>query len=148
MSKQKGKIAGVVGMALGALIALTPFQLAPVCDGLLELANGRMVHMRCHYTGQAEVYLGVIALIIGIMIFANKEATVRKSLGLVMAVVGIAVILLPTNAGIGVCMNPMECHTTAKVLYILGGLLIADGLFLQTEKREAKVSSSNQGISG
>lgn len=135
-------------MLLGALVALTPFQLAPVCNRLLELTTGRMVHMRCHYTGQAEVFLGIIALIIGIMVFANKNPAVYKNLGLVMAIIGIAVILLPTNLGIGVCMNPMECHTTAKVLYVLGGLLLADGLVLQAGREVAQKGDSSQGSNG
>lgn len=148
MGKSINRVAGVGGMLLGALVALTPFQLAPVCNRLLELTTGRMVHMRCHYTGQAEVFLGIMALIIGIMVFANKNPAVYKNLGLVMAIIGVAVILLPTNLGIGVCMNPMECHTTAKVLYVLGGLLLADGLVLQAGREVAQKGDSSQGSNG
>lgn len=148
MGKSINRVAGIGGMLLGALVALTPFQLAPVCNRLLELTTGRMVHMRCHYTGQAEVFLGIIALIIGIMVFANKNPAVYKNLGLVMAIIGVAVILLPTNLGIGVCMNPMECHTTAKVLYVLGGLLLADGLVLQAGREVAQKGDSSQGSNG
>lgn len=135
MSRKIAKIMGAVGVALGLLIALTPFQLAPVCQKLLELNTGKMVHMRCHYTGQAEVFLGVTIAIISLMYLFSKSSNVQKYLGAVLAVLGIVVILLPTNFGIGVCMSPMECHTTAKVLYVLGGLLVIDGLmaFFQKE---------------
>lgn len=84
--------------------------------------------MRCHYTGQAEVLLGIAITIISLFILFNKNLPVRKSLGGVLVVLGIVVILLPTNLGIGVCMMPMACHTTAKLLYAWGGLLIIDGL--------------------
>lgn len=135
MSRKIAKIMGAVGVALGLLIALTPFQLAPVCQKLLELKTGKMVHMRCHYTGQAEVFLGVTIAIISLMYLFSKFSNVQKYLGAVLAVLGIVVIFLPTNFGIGVCMSPMECHTTAKVLYVLGGLLVIDGLmaFFQKE---------------
>lgn len=122
------KIIGGLSLVLGLLIALTPFQLAPVCQRLLELTTGRMVHMRCHYTGQAEVVLGLIVMAVSLLFLFNKSISAQKSLGAVLAFLGVAVIVLPTNFGIGVCMNPMECHTTAKFLYALGSLLVISGL--------------------
>ncbi|HHY28128.1 MAG TPA: DUF4418 family protein [Desulfitobacterium dehalogenans] len=122
------KIIGGLGVVLGLLIALTPFHLAPVCQRLLELTTGKMVHMRCHYTGQGEVFLGIIIVLVSLIYLFNKTIFAQKSLGGVLMILGLGVIILPTNLGIGVCMNPMECHTTAKVLYVLGGLTIIDGL--------------------
>lgn len=136
MNNKKSKIVGIVGMIMGVIIALTPFQLAPVCTKLLELTTGKMVHMRCHYTGQAEVFMGALILLTGLLIFLSKELKVQKGLGLVIAALGAVVIILPTNFGIGVCMMPMECHTTAKVLYVLGGITVLAGLYLQIIKEE------------
>ncbi|CDX00239.1 DUF4418 domain protein [Desulfitobacterium hafniense] len=128
MSGKLAKAIGGLGVVLGLLIALTPFQLAPVCQRLLELTTGKMVHMRCHYTGQAEVFLGIIIVLVSLIYLFNTSIPAQKSLGGILMILGCTVIILPTNLGIGVCMSPMECHTTAKVLYVLGGLTIVDGL--------------------
>ncbi|BAE82045.1 DUF4418 family protein [Desulfitobacterium hafniense] len=122
------KVIGGLGAALGLLIALTPFQLAPVCQRLLELTSGKMTHMRCHYTGQGEVFLGIVVVLVSLIYLFNTSIPAQKALGGVLMILGCAVIILPTNLGIGVCMNPMECHTTARVLYVLGSLTIIDGL--------------------
>ncbi|SHN87639.1 DUF4418 family protein [Desulfitobacterium chlororespirans] len=122
------KVIGGLGAVLGLLIALTPFQLAPVCQRLLELTSGKMAHMRCHYTGQGEVFLGIIVVLVSLIYLFNTSIPAQKALGGVLMILGCAVIILPTNLGIGVCMNPMECHTTAKTLYVLGGLTLIDGL--------------------
>lgn len=125
----KNKVAGLVGSIIGLLIIFTPFYLAPVCQGLLETISGKMVHMRCHYTGQAEVYLGILTLIISLMILFS-QGKARRYLGFILAALGVMVIMMPTNLGIGICMSPMECHTTAKYLYVYGGLLTVGGLVL------------------
>ncbi|MEW6622164.1 MAG: DUF4418 family protein [Bacillota bacterium] len=131
MRNKFANIPGIVGMLIGILIIFTPFHLAPVCQGLLELTNGKMVPMRCHYTGQAEVYLGILIVFTALLLFLSKSYAVKKSLALILVALGIVVILLPTKLGIGVCMSPMECHTTAKFLYTLGALLIINGLAAQ-----------------
>lgn len=144
MKTRLQKITGIVGVLAGALIIFTPFQLAPVCQRFLELKTGNMVHMRCHYTGQAEVFLGMIILITSVLLLLARETGTRKSLGKLLVVLGVAAIILPTKLGIGVCLNPMECHTTAGVLYLLGGLLLADGLAVHLEKDMAGMASEKR----
>lgn len=134
MKTNMQKITGILGALIGVITVLTPFHLAPVCSGLLELKTGKMVHMRCHYTGQAEVFIGVIIIVTSALLLLAANSGTKKSLGKVLAVLGIVVILLPTKYGIGVCLSPMECHATAKVLYLLGGLLVLDGLVVHAEK--------------
>lgn len=123
------KGAGLLGAIVSLLIIFTPFQLAPVCQKLIEMKSGNMAHMSCHYTGQAEVYLGILTLIISLMIFFSRGG-VRRYLGFILAALGVMVILMPTHLGMGICMSPMECHTTAKFLSIYGGLLTVEGLVL------------------
>lgn len=129
------KVIGGLGAVLGLLIALTPFQLAPVCQRLLELTSGKMVHMRCHYTGQGEVFLGITIVLVSLIYLFSRTLSAQKSLGGVLMILGLIVIILPTNLGIGVCMSPMECHTTATVLYVLGGLIIINGLAAVFQER-------------
>lgn len=139
----KNKVAGLVGSIIGLLIIFTPFHLAPVCQGLIEMKNGNMAHMRCHYTGQAEVYLGILTLIISLMLLFGYG--VRRYLGFILAALGVIVILMPTHWGIGICMSPMECHTTARFLYVYGGLLTVGGLVLGFAKEpQAKEATKNE----
>lgn len=133
---------GVVILA-GLATILTPFHLAPVCQKLLELKTGNMVHMRCHYTGQAEVFLGVIILVAGLLLALAQDSKTRKSLGKLLALLGLLVIIIPTNYGIGVCLQPMACHITARVLYLLGGILFASGLIVHLEKDDSLTRGQN-----
>ncbi|GFN22841.1 DUF4418 family protein [Thermanaeromonas sp. C210] len=144
MKTKLQKVTGTIGLLLGGLIILTPFHLAPVCQRLLELKTGRLVHMRCHYTGQAEVYLGIAVLLTSLFFLLAQGSGARKALGKVWAVLGLLVLLLPTKYGIGVCLSPMECWTTRIVLYVLGGLVVANGLAVHLEKDRAADATSGE----
>ena len=123
------KVAGILGSMIGMIIIFTPFHIAPVCQKLIEMKSGNMTHMRCHYTGQAEIYLGILIVIASLMLLFSR-GVVRRYLGFILVALGGMVILMPTHWGIGVCMSPMECHTTATYLYVFGGVLILEGLTL------------------
>jgi len=106
---------------------LTPYVLAPVCDKLIELKSGAMVFMKCHYTGQAELVLGALLICVGLMLFLPKIE--KRWLGAVVALIGLATILVPQAWVIGICAkDTMSCHTTARWLYVEGLLTMAIGL--------------------
>jgi dipeptide/tripeptide permease len=117
----------------GVLIALTPIVL-PVCRELLETKAGTFVPMRCHYTAQAEIAMGILVTIVGalVLIFASQAET-RGALNAVVITLGAVVILIPTFL-IGTCKNPeMPCNVGTKPALILLGattmLLGAIGLW-------------------
>lgn len=112
---------------LGFIMLLTPYVLAPVCDKLIELKSGAMVFMKCHYTGQAELVLGALLICVGLMLFLPKIE--KRWLGAVVALIGLATILVPQAWVIGICAkDTMSCHTTARWLYVEGLLTMAIGL--------------------
>jgi len=119
---------GIVITVLGLLIVLAP-TLLPVCQGLLELANGRQVPMRCHWTARAEMLLGVLVLIVGLMIAFLKTPEGRQRLHHQVAILGAAIILTPLFI-IPTCDNPdMACNVATKpALIILGGIVLLVGL--------------------
>lgn len=128
------------GIALvGLLTAVTPSWLLPVCQNLIELANGKMIPMRCHYTAAGEMLLGGVVVVTGIMIaFTANPETYRRMSNLVIAQ-GMAVVLAPLYF-LPTCMNPdMPCNVGTKpALILLGGMLIVLGLIgSRPEKREA-----------
>ena len=119
---------GIVTVVLGLLIVLTP-ALLPVCQGFLELASGKQVPMRCHWTARAEMLLGVLVLIVGLMIAFLKSPEGRQRLHHQVALLGAATILTPLFI-IPTCANPdMACNVATKpALIILGGIVLLVGL--------------------
>lgn len=125
---KKLNIEGLLNAFLGLFVVLTPVLL-PVCQGMLELANGNKVPMRCHWTAQAEMLLGALILIAGLIqaFAANPDA--RRALSQMVTFLGLAVVLTPIFI-IPTCTNPdMACNVGTKpALLILGGLTILAGL--------------------
>ncbi|MEL1135783.1 DUF4418 family protein [Desulfitobacterium sp. THU1] len=116
---------GLIAVALLVLGAL--YIWSPVCEGLLELANGNLVHMKCFYTGQATTVLAVLLLVAAISAVITKQAHAP-----IIIAIGIFFIVMTYQSflGIGICLKEtMACHQTAfwirggGVLTILLGIL-------------------------
>ena len=121
-------VSGLVTAALGFLVVFTPV-IMPVCEGLLELASGKQVPMRCHWTARAEMLLGVLILGVGLMIAFLKSPEERQRLHHQVAILGAATVLTPLFI-IPTCASPdMACNIATKpALIILGGIVLLVGL--------------------
>lgn len=119
---------GIVVAVLGLLIVITPIVL-PVCESLLELANGKQVPMSCHWTARAEMIFGALMVVVGLMIAFLKKPGERQRLYHQVALLGLVTILTPLFI-LPTCMNPdMSCNVGTKpALVILGGLVLIAGL--------------------
>lgn len=102
--------------ALIALIIIGVIYIwSPVCDKLLELANGNMVHMRCFYAAQSATYLALLLLTCALInFFTNTDASI------ITLIIGLMLITITIESignlplGIGVCKNSaMPCVQTA-----------------------------------
>jgi hypothetical protein len=126
----KVKTSGLIVALIGFLIIVTPNWILPVCEGLLELANGKQVPMRCFWTARSEMVLGGLVLISGLMIAYVNSSEARRRLNHQVVFLGLATILVPLFI-IPTCMNPdMACNVGTKpALLLLGGLTMALGLF-------------------
>ena len=120
---------GLITALTGLLIAGTPVVL-PVCQGLLELANGKTVQMRCFWTARAETLLGGLILLTGLVIAFVTSAEARRRLNHTVILLGLATILTPLYI-IPTCANPdMACNVGARPAWlILGGLTLLTGLW-------------------
>lgn len=120
------RLTGSISALMGLLIALTPHFLAPVCKTNMILQNGMEAHMKCFWTGQAAIVLGILILITGLfMLLAQKRETV-KFLAVVEGAMAIALLIIPTDFVIGICADEkMACHTTTFFLNIWSVILIA-----------------------
>ena len=119
----KTKITGIVIAVLGLLTALIPTVIFKVCATM----DGKF--MKCHWTSQTEVAVGIATIVLGLLIVLSKESSAQAAYAVASAINGILVILIPT-AVIGVCGSAdMPCHSgTLPALIIAGSLIIATAL--------------------
>lgn len=115
----KNKITGIVIAFLGLLTALIPTVIFKVCAAM----DGKF--MKCHWTSQVEVALGIAVLVLGLLTVLSKENAAASAYAIASAVNGVLVILIPTVV-IGVCGSAdMPCHSGTKPALIIAGALIA-----------------------
>lgn len=131
----KKKSVNLIVLLLGAILALTPFVIAPVCP---VMANG--MRMSCYYSGLLATFVGIGIIITSLIsIFINNKI-LTIILSVINAIAGISVHLIPNKiikisigAGkdgtprfMGYCMkDTMECikHNTFTIVSVLGILI-------------------------
>lgn len=129
---------GAAQALAGALILLTPYILFPVCTKQVETKAGGFLPMKCHWTAQAELGIGALILLGGMILLISKRAETQRFLSMLTAGLGIAAISLPTWL-IGMCASAaMDCRVgTLPALVILGGAsLVISGLAFIMAKEE------------
>jgi hypothetical protein len=84
--------------------------------------------MACSYTGEAELFVGLIMVSISLAAFLSKVKETLKWLMFVAFFAGLSVILIPEV--LGYCPSPnMPCHYgTVPLLRLLGGLSVLGSL--------------------
>ena len=119
------RLAAAAVIILAILVAVVPiFSDCHSAGRMLTLADGREIDMKCHWTGRAELGLGLPILTVGLLMGFSRRKESLRGLGLVGIALGIVVILLPTVL-IGVCGNPdMPCHAIMRAALILMGVLL------------------------
>jgi hypothetical protein len=137
------KVAAAVIMILAVAIAVVPQFTDCHSDGrALTLQDGRQIPMKCHWTAQAELGLGLPILAVGTLIFGSRRKESLRNLGFLGIALGAIVVTLPTNL-IGVCGNPdMICNSTMKPALILMGVLVGGislGVVVQSFRKGSEV---------
>lgn len=111
---------GIIG--LGALVALTPRYIFPICEyyGVSMDVMGKAMPMSCYYTAKAALLAGLFIILVGLAVITAKPAALR-ALSMVLAGAGLAVVLIPSVI-FPLCHNPdMHCnHGTMPLLIVLG----------------------------
>lgn len=127
MESKKSMIIAVVEAIHAIALILTVKVFAAVCTGMVETAAGKQIPMRCHYTSQALVFLGIILLVNALVYAVRKEAVTS---GVIAAIASILAILsLSSTLGMGVCMNPeMACNLTAPIVKVVGAIGVLIGI--------------------
>ena len=114
----KSKVTGIVIAILGLITALIPTVILKVCDAM----DGKF--MKCHWTSQTEVAIGIATLVLGLLVILAKEKAAAAAYAVASAINGVLVILIPTVV-IGVCGSAeMRCNSGTKPALIIAGALI------------------------
>ncbi len=142
-------ISGVLFVVLGLLIAVGPQIIFPICgvrttesETMQDTPNPKMSMgnestenmgggaamsspMKCHWTGRAEIGVGALIVLGGLLLLLLRNRQARFGLTLALGLNGILALLIPTVL-IGVCGSTrMDCHTlTLPALTIASGFVI------------------------
>ncbi len=116
----KQNIFHIINIILGLIVALTPFQLFPVCTMESEMGGP----MKCYWSGKAMVYIGIAMLVISLVSLLLNKKFVNYISYILVAVSGTLIYLIPTRVikigekvvdgwECGLCGMPMmSCNTT------------------------------------
>jgi hypothetical protein len=137
------KVLNISLIALALVIAIVPLFTDCQSQGrALTLQNGSQVPMKCHWTAIAEIGVGTMLGLTGLLMLRSKQKETNVSLGILGMASGALAILFPT-ALIGVCATPtMICNMVMRPTMILAGSLaiaISLGLLYTTRKIEVAV---------
>lgn len=116
-NEKAGTVIAVLEAAIALFMILAVKVIAPVCPGMLELASGKQVHMKCYYAGVAFVFFAVLLFISAVLCLLTKQ---RMSCSIMT--IAAAVLIFVTfhdSMGIGICANPdMACQMTAPFVKV------------------------------
>jgi hypothetical protein len=137
------KVAAAILVILALAIAIVPQYTDCHSQGrALTLEDGRQIPMKCHWTAQAELGLGLPILAVGALVFGSRRKESLRNLGFLGIALGAITVVLPTNL-IGVCGNPdMICNSTMKPALVFMGILVSGislGVVVQSLRKEPEV---------
>jgi quinol-cytochrome oxidoreductase complex cytochrome b subunit len=119
------RVFGILIVVLALVIAIVPqFTDCQSQGRMITLENGKTIPMKCHWTSQAALGMGIVLLAVGALLAFSRRKETRLALSVLGMLLGAIVILLPTWL-IGVCANPdMLCKSIEQPTLILSGSLV------------------------
>lgn len=118
-------ISGIAVAVLGLLVALVPVCIFPACAKVIETAAGGTVPMKCFWSGQAEIGIGLLILCGGVLLAVFKSSHIRIGISIMTALTGILGILVPTLLIGGCEMETMTCRMTTIPALVVFNVLTA-----------------------
>jgi hypothetical protein len=123
-------VIGIVIMVFAIGVATIPrFSTCESQGKSIITSNGKTVPMKCNWTGQAELALGIPLFAVGVMMTASRRKENIRNLSIMGIILGSAILLIPTVL-IGVCATPgMLCNSVMlPSLVFFGSLVILTGI--------------------
>ena len=127
----------VIALAIGIVPAFTDCQSQ---GKSLTTSTGKVIPMKCHWTGVAEIGVAAPLVVVGGMMATNRRRSNLRNMGIMGIVLGALAISFPAGL-IGVCQTPtMLCHSTmSPVLITLGSVTVAGSLGVLILSRKAPI---------
>lgn len=136
------KIIGFLALVVTLTLLFLP-KLVPICSALVATASGGQMPMRCYFTFRAQSLLALTGLFTAATIFFTRNKEARMVTGIVMAVIGIMMFILPLPGISGICRHDhAACQNTAFWNCILSSFLILLGLLVMFLKTPSSVNPS------
>ena len=125
------RIVAVVLFVLALLVAILPQFYNCWAHGFyLEPMPGKIMPMKCLWTANAEMALGIMLAVVAIGLWFFRERGARTILSILGIVGGVLILIMVTGAlfGIGVCAKPgMPCLVYMRpAIFVLAPLIIVD----------------------
>ena len=138
----KSTYAAVLLVLLGIFIAVSPWTLAPVCEitgSFAKLANGKTLPMPCGWTARAEIGVGALLVLAGLLLYFAKSAESRRVLGIFGVALGLLTVLFPLYITKMCALPDHPCNLLTKPVLIVAGIivLIVSGWIVYTTRKEA-----------
>lgn len=131
-------LSGAGAILSGLLISIGPQTIFKVCT---TKPGGSF--MKCHWTAQAEIGVGLLIAVLGVLLLVFSSHPVRLGLSLGVTLAGILAVLFPYVLIGGCPMETMECQrvafpaiTVIAVLTIAGFVFNSVFLFLSVRNRK------------
>ena len=130
-------VIGAVAMAAVSIICIVMGG----CPGMLDLANGNSVPMKCHWAFIADTFIGIIGIVIALLAITCKDQSGRRAMAIGYIVTAAIAACMPMSFAIGICANAeMHCHSTALVVWALCVVAIVIGI-VQVVKANPEVAN-------
>jgi hypothetical protein len=109
-------------VAVGVALLAIP-KVFPICDEMLQTAGGGATPMHCYYTYQAEFWVCLVLLLVGIGMFFLRGAEARRVAGLSLIALAVVALQFPRSSVIGICHGSGHgCPRTTA--WLTGALVI------------------------
>ena len=118
---------GLGVIVLGLFVALAPRVFFPICEAEhLGIVGSYQPTMRCFWLGQTEILLGICIIVAGLIPILRPGPDTLLAVGLMLAVLGLAVIMASLNSIIGsTCGHAhSSCQIGTKPAERLAGALL------------------------
>jgi hypothetical protein len=119
------KAIAAILIVLALILGIVPQFTDCLAQGrAIELANGKSLPMKCHWTRQAEIAVALPLLVVGVLMLFTRRRSTQRILAAVALVLGISAILIPAYL-IGVCASAeMICNMLMRPILLFAGILI------------------------
>jgi uncharacterized membrane protein YczE len=125
----KISLPAIILVVLGILLLVGPWTFAPVCEvnGMYaKLASGSSLVMPCGWIARAEIGVGALTILAGLLLAFSKSAETKRVIGFFGIGLGILAFLFPLYITKMCGMAEHPCNLVTKpVLVILGVVIIA-----------------------